>query len=100
MALAVSGKINDFNCDSLPDIVATIADVQSDTDRFERKAHHADCLVVELFAVKERPNRHAHLPPRDYPRARRRLSDIRLFGSRKSPGGPGLRDFTRGQYDT
>lgn len=50
-----SGEINDHSCDRLPDIVVAVADAQSDTDRFERKAHHADRLVVELFAVEQGP---------------------------------------------
>src|SRR5262245_55693750 len=75
MALAVSSKINDFRCDCLPNIVVAVAEPERDANRFEREAHHADCLVVELFAVEEGPNRHAHLPPRGYPKARRR--DVR-----------------------
>src|SRR5262249_1358310 len=70
MPLAVSGKINDFGCDCLPDIVAAIADAQSDADCFKREAHHADRVLVELFTIQKGPDRHRHLPPRAYPRAR------------------------------
>src|SRR5262245_34620412 len=93
MALAVLGKINDFGCDRLPDIIPTIADVQSDTDRFERKAHNADCLVVELFAVEEGPNRHVHLPPKGYPNARRRYVRYPTLRVKKKPRRAGVQNL-------
>ena len=96
MALAVSGKINDFGCDCLPDIVTTIADVQSDADRFEREAHHADCLVVELFAVEEGPDRHgAPTADRLSQGAQPLRSTPDSSSQERAPEGPGLRTSLR-----
>ena len=92
-ALGVRARSMTHSCDRLPDIVVAVADAQSDTDRFERKAHHADRLVVELFAVEQGPKGMITRRRDVIARHAAGTFDTRLFEARKSPGGPGLRTF-------